>query len=225
MPIPVNPDYFLCQHIMRPDTSPTSNTFVNTWYFRDDGLGGAEITADAIKAVLDAFYNAVNAPGATPISTGFLSAVINPALTEYRIYDLGQTPPRTPIVRDSNMASTAATAIANEVAAVMSYRSGSGTPGSGGTIDKTKRGRIYLGPLAASAFNYQAGDTDAPLQANFISAIVGGALDVLSTTEDVTWVQYSRKNDDFNLVTGGFVNNAADTQRRRGMAATTRTVW
>jgi hypothetical protein len=40
-----------------------------------------------------------------------------------------------------------------------------------------------------------------------------------------SWSVWSRKNANTKLVTGGFVDNAFDTQRRRGEKASGRQTW
>jgi hypothetical protein len=47
----------------------------------------------------------------------------------------------------------------------------------------------------------------------------------MNTSEDVTWMQVSTTFGIANPVTGGFVDNSFDTQRRRGSAPTARDTW
>jgi len=94
------------------------------------------------------------------------------------------------------------------------------------------RGRFFIGPLASSA-----GGTsdDVPQRANpgFVSVVVGAAERMRATpTSDVTWVTIStifnkvpRVTPLIQNVTGGFVDNAFDTQRRRGESSTIRETW
>lgn len=218
MGIPVNADYFLCMTVMKPDSLPESNHFVNTLFFRNDVVTqDADDVADILKTVMDAFWVDINAPGAVSIQS-LLSQAINPALTEYRVYDLGQAEPRTPHVRDSSMSTTGGSIEPNEVAMCLSYFSGTNTP--------RKRGRIFIGPLAEHVKRAPAaGDDDARLSANAMNALAGGALDILNTTQNVTWVQYSRVANVFSLVTEGWVDDRFDIQRRRGAPPTTRQTW
>lgn len=225
MPIPVITDHFLVQLVMRTTTDPTLNSFVNTFFFRNDtALSTPDQMADKVKTVLDAYLTGVNPPGTAALQT-FLSVFINPALTEYRVYDLGAPAPRLPYIRDSSHASVGTNGLPNEVAAVLSYRSGPGTAGSGGTTNKRARGRIYFGPLSVSAVDITGSLPDARLTTGLRNALAGGALNIKGTSQDVTWRQYSRVSNVMADVSGGFVGNAPDTQRRRGREETARTVW
>jgi hypothetical protein len=85
---------------------------------------------------------------------------------------------------------------------------------------------LYLGPWGTGALkSYAAGDGDARVHAETLDTIQLAAEDVLGTTEDVTWTQYSRKYNEMNVVTEGFINDAFDTQRRRGFEPTSRILW
>lgn len=215
MPIPEHDDFYLAQVVLKPDNLPDSNSFVNTWFFRNDSVGaGHAQVASNIATVLNAAY---------AFFDQFYSARIDPAMCSIRVYDLGDPPfDRLPEIRTLTITTGVGTGLPNEVAAVISYRSGEGSS-SGGTSNPRRRGRLFIGPLEATAL--ATGTTDSVLNATFQAALVSAAEDVLGTSQPVTWQQYSRASDVFNAVTGGFVDNAWDTQRRRGAAATNRTVW
>lgn len=224
MPIPVITDHYLAQVVLKPDVNPDANSFVNTWYFQNDtALGSASQMADKIKTVLDAFYGS---PGPSVTLASFMSQVINPTTSEYRIYDLGQPAPRIPIIRAVGFTPpTSGTSLPNEVAVCLSYRSGLATNPAGGTTNKRARGRIYLGPLNTSALGGAAGLGDAPVVSTLLETLGNRARDVRDTSQTVTWKQYSRAGNVMQPVTGGFVDNAFDIQRRRGAPPTTRDPW
>jgi hypothetical protein len=224
-PIPVHPNTYLAMAVFRPDTNPLSNSFVNTFFFGDTTPGAdPDDVADSIKEVLDDFYGQANLPGTVTIASR-MSSILDPAQTTYRVYDLGQTAPRDPHVRTAAVFTFGSDALPNEVAAVLSYRSGTGTTG-GGSTDPTKRGRLYIGPLATIASTLVPTDQDVSISVLASNALAGGG-DMLrdQTAEPLAWLQYSRKDDQFDFVTGGFVNNRFDTQRRRGADPTARTTW
>ena len=101
-------------------------------------------------------------------------------------------------------------------------------------LDSRRRGRIYLGPLAAVAADSSTGRPNT----SFVTAIKNAAAAYLaSVTTDgtFTWVVHSHTtgaspgtyDETGNSVTvnQGWVDNAWDTQRRRGMAPTTRSAF
>lgn len=226
-PIPVHADTWLAQVVMRP-LEPSTNSFVNTWYFsQDDPTDTDAQVADLIRDALDLFYDDnVGSPAGR--ITPFMSEIIDRTTVEYRIYDLGQAAPRTPIIRTPSPqwqpAASGTEPMPNECAIVLSYRSGPGGAG-GGTLDRRARGRVYLGPWGHTAVFHTLGNEDAAVSPTLLERIRDGAQLLTEFAGDVSWLQYSRVNDDFNAVEGGFVDNAFDTQRRRGGAASTRLVF
>lgn len=227
MPIPQITDHFLCQVVM-PALTPSTNVFVNTWFFRNDTAGGSpETMADNIRDALDAFYDdSIGTPTAARI-TAFMSPAIDRPNVRYRVYDLGQAAPRVPIIRAPAPTWTAAAStlkMPNECAIVLSYRSGTGTTG-GGTSDKTRRGRIYVGPFQTGAIDTGGPTEDSTPSPLLLDRIREGAANVESSSLPLTWVQYSRSVNRMAVVTGGFVDAAWDTQRRRGMKAASRLTW
>lgn len=224
-PIPVNPNMYLAQIVMKPDANPLANSFVNTLYFEDVAGGRAHaVVANDIETVLEDFYNVAAAPAANSIAR-FLSGTIDPALTVVKVYDLGDTPPRAPEIRGMGSWTLDTTALPNECAGVLSYVSGPQSV-TGGTNDKTARGRIYLGPLGQTCMSGGPTGEDVILTVAFTDAVSNSAIRLRDQVAvDVTWVQYSRKDDAFAPVVGGFVDNRFDTQRRRGADATVRVVW
>lgn len=84
-----------------------------------------------------------------------------------------------------------------------------------------RRGRIYLGPLNTAALGADGR----------ISSSVG--IDMIYAAErlrtwsgftalNLGWAVYSRTDDQARVVVGGWVDNAFDTQRRRGLDSNTR---
>lgn len=89
-----------------------------------------------------------------------------------------------------------------------------------------RRGRIYLGPFGQTVLGTTAVTSDRPLAAA-VTAIANAATALATATAGavVPWVIYSPTNGSGAVVTDGWVDNAFDTQRRRGVAATSRTLW
>lgn len=125
-----------------------------------------------------------------------------------------------------------APSLPNEVAFVLTI----GTKEtSATTLQKARRrGRLYLGPLCADAMTAQNNVAAVP-NASFMEAVVGAGerlaewswgVGAQSGIEaDGQWVVWSRTGETYGSVNGGWVDNAWDSQRRRGTEPTAKTTW
>jgi hypothetical protein len=164
----------------------------------------------------------MGSPPSDPVLTTYYPLGLN-AVPLYRIYDLGQPPPRTrnelagqtlPVDRIGPMP--------YEVALTMSFYAGQNQP--------RKRGRIYLGPLSTRALT---NNLNIPIpNAQLMNTIKNRATGAINTTEPVTWVMVTKGGTsppfeaaNARVITAGWTDDAWDTQRRRGLAASTRKVF
>jgi hypothetical protein len=207
---PVLTDIYKCQVVFQGNSNLPEDQFVNNWYFRNDEIGvGPQL---AIKAVLDAFYTGSTPNGQTVAN--MISPHVNRAFT-YKVYNLGLPPPRPPTILAANpLPPQTGAGLPGEVAIVSSFYAGTNT--------KRKRGRHYIGPLGTVTSD--AGASPRP-SSGTMASIANRAQNVAQTTENVTWVQVSQVASLASVVTNGWVDNAYDTQRRRGNAPSTRTNW
>lgn len=225
MPIPQIADAWLAQVVMRSVDLSDPNTFVNTWFFTQDNPATPDATvADNIRDVLDLFYDD-NVGSPLGRITPFMSEVIDRTRVTYAIYDLEDVSPRQPFIRNPSPqwqpAASGTEPMPNECSIVLSYRGGPGGSG-GGTTNKRRRGRLYLGPWGHTAVFHTAGDKDARVSSTLLERIRDGAQLVADNALGLTWQQYSRADNVMTPVSAGFVDNAFDTQRRRGAPAGTR---
>lgn len=223
------------------DSGLPADSVVNTWAFRhlDDALLLTDTTA--IDSRLSAFYSAI---GAHFSSQCDLSAV------RLKIYDYTDPFPRVPVY-DEVMTVTGAHG-ANmdfppEVAVCLSFRAAIAS----GTNMARNRGRVYLGPLqSTSTTDYQA-----VLTTTVDAIALAAKTEILDENDDTEWCIYSYYThhnipvgskpgdgngpgldgsypeseillaDSFQLVSALWVDNAWDTQRRRGTKATYRKTY
>jgi len=99
-----------------------------------------------------------------------------------------------------------------------------GAPATHTGVDRPRsrlRGRIYVGPL-----NLQAITTSNPVRptstARATIALAGGGLLALTTSP---WAVWSRRNATVITTSTGWVDDAFDTQRRRGLKSSTRSTF
>lgn len=206
-----------------PNASSTlpRDAAVNTFHFNSSSPAA---TAASAHTALTTFYNAID---------GLLSSVCGTTAT-VKYYDLADAEPRTPIYTNT-IALTVGSGVGlpNECAIAMSYRADlvSGQPPA------RRRGRIYLGPLDADDVSTVAGDMrpTSPIRTSIANA--AKALAEATITSSTGWVVFSPTSAGPSpwsegvldassfVVTAGWVDDACDTVRSRGLAATTRTSW
>ncbi len=210
---PIITDVYRCQARFQGATDLPEDVYINNWAFRNDEIGVSP--AAAIKAVLDAFYFGPSPANAslTMFQRYGSSFVVG---GEYRVYDLGQPPPRAPeILPMSGPFTGGGTPLPEEVAVCLSYVATVNQPRS--------RGRLYMGPLALSALTpvlgrYKTADV-------YRSDLAIKAAQVMNTTQNVGWVLVSPTDVAAKVITGGWVDDAPDTQRRRGSPPQARQNW
>lgn len=182
---------------------------VNTWYFKNIGTSTpSESAADAI-GWLKTFYEAIDGLMAS-------SRLGNPQT--FKAYSLDDPEPRSPIVEDTHtLTYSGSTSGPSELACCLSYR---GTYVSG--VNKgRKRGRVYLGPWASAQLDGVTGRPTTTLTST-INTAAGALLTSSQASTDTVWVVYSAVSDTSTNVTGGWVDDNWDIQRRRSMATVTR---
>lgn len=209
------------------DSLIPQDQIVNTWYFDDDDdpVAGPEDTADWIATLLSQFYNVVE--------TNLLATNVGPQAT-IRMYDMADPEPRQVVeTRTFALGPGAGSPLPNEVALCLSFAASL----SSGQIAARRRGRIYLGPVGSAAAEI-VGSQSRPSAAvrDAIAAAAGVMADGLehpgSPGLRLRWSIYSPTTDAtstlgeaFNDVLSGWVDDAWDTQRRRGPAPTTRSTF
>lgn len=211
---PVLVDHYRALAVFQRASGLPRDVVVNSWAFRNDGTSGPpETVAAEIASALDTYYTANHQADPTTIASHIDSSVTG---LEYRVYDLGQAVPREPhIVESTAFTGGSGSPLPGEVALCMSYFADRNLPRS--------RGRVYIGPLNTSTVD--AVDSLARPSAALVRNLRQGGEYLLNPTENLTWVLISQADAAAKVITGGWVDNAFDTQRRRGVDPTTRTVY
>jgi len=205
------------------DNGLVRDAVVNTWHFRSYTADPTD-WAVAITTSLDDFYSS--------IGTAFSPVLTGDALV--RIYDLAAPVPRTPVFEsDFTITPDSSTPLPSECAVALSYR---GTLVSGSPPAR-RRGRIFLGPWSVDALATGANDGQVALATY---EAIRDAAQVLSDEGSNTtweWAVFSPTTagappwSDGELqaatlaVVAGHVDNAFDTIRSRGAAATARAIF
>lgn len=187
------------------------DSVVNTFHFiTDTPVVAADY--DNINGLLTAFYNGF---------TGKYSSKYQPENATLACYDLAEPEPRVPHGVNTDMGLTASPAgttdLPSEVAVCLSF---AGAP-EAGVPPARRRGRVFLGPWTVG----DAIDGDTGLVVAALRTSIANAAATLTNDDDVHWAVYSPTDDVATQVTHGWVDNAFDIQRRRGLQPTLRTTF
>lgn len=200
-----------------------SDVITNTWHF--ESLDDEDITSAKLASLfsrLATFYSTVYTNTAVKAMAGYLQ----PANTVMKAYNLADPKPRT-AVRESVVPLSVGTqqndTTPSEASIVLSFH----TAYQSGISKASQRGRIYLGGL--TTFQFDAGTIARSSQVKTATreAITGAANSLAANvlTDKWGWTIWSDKLQQKFAVAGGWVDNAIDTQRRRGQPATSRSTF
>jgi hypothetical protein len=203
------------------DNGLPEDVVINTFHFQTNNPGFVTVAeAQAASQAVQDFYKATNAPQSVSVSN-FLSQVLATSGHETRVYDMGDIQPRAPIFTSIFTIVAGSGYMPSEVALCLSYRGALVS----GTSPARRRGRIYLGPLTSSVPSTV--DTgDARPNSQTIGVMNAAALALMGLT-GLSWVVASQPDPAqayvLTEIVTAWVDNAFDTQRRRGAAPTMRT--
>lgn len=189
------------------DANP-ANYITNTWYGDVAGVPGRVNMANAIE---DFYQNLIT----------YFSVSIAQNGHDLVVYAMDDPEPRAPVLDTSfNLASApTGTSLPAEVALCLSFQADRVS----GISQARRRGRLYFGPWDTTALG-----TDQRPSPALVTTLSNAATAFLAqsvTDTDWLWVVYSTVLDDISYVSNGWIDNAFDTQRRRGLEYTARTLW
>jgi hypothetical protein len=178
--------------------------FVNTLHFSEAAPLSWEVFADSIGPDIVAAWVALSGG-----SLFYPNTIAQRAFT-VRIYNPDDPEPRQARIYSGALATNSGAVLPTECAVVLSYYSTLNTA--------RRRGRIYVGPCTS-------GTTDGTSHVTL--AVRTKLLDLATALADVgpdtvDWQTFSRVENLRRRVTNAWVDDAWDTQRRRGIDATTR---
>ena len=193
--------------------------YVNTWAFSSD-VADTEVAQTAAMAKVANFF-LTPPPGGPAVKAYLAGTSIDESACELRAYWMGETPPRTPLIQEFIIGTLPTTqALPSEVAVCESYYAGTNKP--------SNRGRVYIGPLHTGALGGSA--SQEPIVTGELQIALNNAGKNLAEDDTgprwcVLGLNAGKTARELKVITGGWVDNAFDTQRRRGADATTRTPW
>jgi hypothetical protein len=200
------------QVILHTTDNLSANYVTNSWCFITAGIPGLSDYPDYTTAFKD-FYDDLS---------GFLSLPIAQNAHEVKYYDLEQTtPPNYPVATGTFNLASAPTSpgLPSEVALCLSFQ-GQKVPGF---PQNRRRGRVYIGPLAQT--QNTAGRPGVSLISGINAAAVALCTSLKAASVPADLAVWSQVDGDAVVVEDGWVDDAWDTQRRRGVQRTSRTTW
>mgnify|MGYP003291548350 CR=1 FL=1 len=199
---------YLGQVSLQGDSGLPTDRFVNTWHMTDtDG-------ADFVTAMFN-FYEALGPYIGTTVGRGD-----NHGHT-VKVFDLADPEPRVPIHVENDFyfggAVPSAANLPTEVAACLSFHSGY----ESGAVNARRRNRVFIGPLNLSTVADDAFDSPRP-SSGFITDLLDAAEALFELGAPLMATYSPTDNAARWPVVLAWVDNAFDTQRRRGPDPTTR---
>lgn len=198
------------QVILNRYTSLPEDIVTNTFHFNTAGALTDAIGTE-IVAKLSAFYGAIDQ---------HLSPVLLPNVS-VKLFDLSAPAPRNPFNPGWGfpiVPGTGNTGLPEEVACVLSLHAAlPHTP--------RRRGRLFLGPMNTNAMFFGGPGNPAEWNAAFRNTLTAAAVALRDAAGNTLWSIWSEADAVNRPVRGGWVDSAADTQRRREMSARARQLW
>lgn len=185
---------------------------VNTWHFQVETSPPPPATLTAINTALNTFYQSMagSFPASLVSSTG-----------NVKVYNLADPKPRAPVTQYVNTLTglSGGNALPAECCICVSFQAAmvSGTPAA------RRKGRVYIGPLAANQCNPDG--SVITLTLNNWKTYAAALLAASDAAPDWSWCVFSPTAGALAPVVRGWVDNAIDIQRRRGRSPTIRTIW
>lgn len=203
-------------------TGIARDVVVNTFHMNFVDHPPTDADFDGVRTALENFYEGIYH------TSGFIRFApwINVDGSTIKIYNLNDPIPRPAVYMNSfviqNSSPIADSDLPPEVAICLSYQAVQ----LAGVSQARRRGRIYLGGIGTGVAH--GSTTEFPIvnitNRNAIAIAAVGLIAELTTVGWV-WVVYSRIGATSAVIHDGWVDDAPDTQRRRGRNSVARTLW
>jgi len=210
------------QYIIKMKTMIPADDVVNTFHFLTPSDVVLPLELDDIVAALKQFYDDGVAPSNTAVG-GILSDHVSISLRRIKIRKRSRVVPTATLREETYNSPTppAAGEFPHEVALCLSAR-GQVTAGE---LQRRRRARQYIGPLSDQSVYIARTGGDVRPSALTRGILSGAAARLRDRTGPAIWATASTVDDVGRPIVNGWVDDAYDTQRRRGTKALTRTVW
>jgi hypothetical protein len=196
----------------------------NNWHFSYNALlgAGAEVCAESGRAGIIEFWKGGALPSGADSLSGYLSGYLANVI-QFRWVDWEDTTNTSHELPSTTIAARTVNNMPEEVATCVTFT----CDPYGGHRRQSFYNRVYLGPLATS-INGGGGTTPSRPTEAFRLDVVDAYSRLRAELDDIgldaaRHAVYSPKHDSSGVVTGGWIDNAWDIQRRRGIDPTVKT--
>src|SRR5215211_3069161 len=211
---PLIPGGVRAQVVLQSTTGLPEDRFVQTFAFGAQDAGTpTDGELDTLAARLEAVYTTA-ASGSTAKLEDFFPPYTTATIN---LYLMGDTPPREPNSYEFDVSPGASNGYPAEVALCLSHYSTRNLP--------SFRGRTYFGPFGtggSTASGFAEGDIRPSANLQTVLLQVWERLSDPVVTDNLPLAICSQVDGVLRLSTNAWVDNAWDTQRRRGVRATSR---
>lgn len=195
-------------------TNLPEDRVINVFHF--ESTDAYVVAAETCMDQVEGFYTDIQG-GIT--SLGFYLSPWVQRAAELRSYDLGTPPQRVPTVRPITLPASGGQGYVEETALCLTLVGP--TP-----VTRRRRGRIYFGPLNASAVTPATTSQPTRPDVGLVNCLISAATTLANAGATAGWViRSTRPVENFVPIVGGYVDNAFDNQLRRGPDTTARTQW
>lgn len=194
---------------LQMDSGIPEDKAVNVWHC--DALSLPNGYEDFVDDLVT-FYQAIDG--------SLMSSALNTTGHSLTVYRMSDDPPRAPVYTLPMTLTPTSAALPPELAVCLSFQ---GERVSGQSQSR-RRGRVYIGPLGSIT----ASSTNPEINSTNVGVLVTAATALLvASNASITykWCVYSTVDSELVEVTNGWVDNAFDVQRRRGLTATSRSTF
>jgi len=211
---------YRCQIVLPFITGNASDVNINTLHFVDE-TNTQQDAYDIVAARVTAFVRDIYDSDSVD-----KVAYVDWPLAHLKIFDLDETPPRVPFVVENifTNAGTNLSRFPTEVAMVLSFRA---APQAGVPYQRLYN-RIFIGCLPGHAID-AATATDFPVfGSTWVNQTLAAAVTLRDKDDvDTKWAQVSKAGGTLvaREISGGFIDNSPDTQRRRSVKSTLKSTW
>lgn len=200
---------FFTQTVFQGFSGLPEDQYVNTLAFESNSMAPTEGEVTTMIEAVQALFNGLEGIMSDEIAAGPL----------LKIYNIDNPEPRVPLVEaELDVSPSAGTVpLPAEVAICLSFRGGlvSGAPAG------RRRGRIYVGPLGTAALGV-GGRPDPTVVGVMEDAVEAFRAEL--DPEPINHAVWSRAGDNLYDVLEYWTDDAFDTQRRRGLAPSLKSV-
>jgi hypothetical protein len=205
------------QVIFKHENGTAKDQYVNNWHFDRPTPDAGVTDYDNVRDMLKDFYT-VGDTNAIPLTYHMPAAMLGTATVKG--YDLSEPKPRPPVYESSfTFPRPQSPSLPFEVACCFSFEA----ERQAGKVQRRRRNRVYLGPLNTITL-----DPAGKVNLAYRNLVLHRGKN-LKTSADASvnwdWVVFSPTDSESHAVDTIYINDAFDTQRRRGLPVTAKTLW